>query len=173
MRHGSRRCDASRCHRRVAVAALRRCISTEIPAGLAVFDEVLRRLRGCDLTVILSDGDVIFEPRKVEQRVCLRPWVIRMIMLHMEEALDDVERLSTTSVWGDKPRILAVDTKFWGERVTNVFVRQGFYAHDGKAVGAFPPADVTSSELRPFSIVTCSTAYGLLPSYISLLGWTR
>jgi len=43
----------------------------------------------------------------------------------------------------DKPRILAATKLFWGERVTTVFVRQGSYAHDAKAVSAFPPADVT------------------------------
>ncbi len=43
----------------------------------------------------------------------------------------------------DKLRILAAAKKFWGERVTTVFPRQGIYAHDPKVVGAFPPADVT------------------------------
>jgi hypothetical protein len=53
----------------------------------------------------------------------------------MVEALDDVERRYPAEhdvPVGDKPRILAADTQFCGERVTNVFVRQRFYAHDGK-----------------------------------------
>jgi FMN phosphatase YigB (HAD superfamily) len=113
------------------------------PAAL----EVLRGLRGRGLTVILSDGDVVFQPRKVEHAGLSEAVGGRvLIYIHKEEALDDVERRYPAEHYvlvDDKPRILAAAKQFWGERVTTVFVRQGSYAHDANAVGAFPPADMT------------------------------
>src|SRR5258708_3002621 len=104
-------------------------------------------LRNFGPTVILSDGDVVFQPRKVEH-AGLSDAVDGhvLIYIHKEEALDDVERRYPAEHYvlvDDKLRILAAAKKFWGERVTTVFPRQGIYAHDPKLVGAFPPADVT------------------------------
>ena len=112
---------------------------------LSVF-EVLKRLGGFGATVILSDGDVVFQPHKVE-RAGLSDAVDGrvLIYIHKEEALDDVERRFPAEHYvliDDKPRILAAIKGFWGKRVTTVFPRQGIYAHDPKAVAAFPPADI-------------------------------
>ena len=112
---------------------------------LSVF-EVLKRLGGFGPTVILSDGDVVFQPHKVE-RAGLSDAVDGrvLIYIHKEEALDDVERRFPAEHYvliDDKPRILAAIKGFWGKRVTTVFPRQGIYAHDPKAVAAFPPADI-------------------------------
>ena len=106
-----------------------------------------QRLHGRGLTVILSDGDVVFQPRKIEHAGLSEAVGGRvLIYIHKEEALDDVERRYPAEHYvlvDDKPRILAATKLFWGERVTTVFVRQGSYAHDAKEAGAFPPADVT------------------------------
>lgn len=112
---------------------------------LSVF-EVLKRLGGFGATVILSDGDVVFQPHKVE-RAGLSDAVDGrvLIYIHKEEALDDVERRFPAEHYvliDDKPRILAAIKSFWGNRVTTVFPRQGIYAHDRRAVAAFPPADI-------------------------------
>ncbi|HZU90913.1 MAG TPA: HAD family hydrolase [Stellaceae bacterium] len=109
--------------------------------------EVLKRLRDCGPTVILSDGDVVFQPRKVE-RAGLSDAVNGhvLIYIHKEEALDDVERRYPAEHYvlvDDKLRILSAVKEFWGKRVTTVFPRQGIYAHDPQVLGAFPPADVT------------------------------
>jgi FMN phosphatase YigB (HAD superfamily) len=109
--------------------------------------KVLKRLGQLGLTVILSDGDVVFQPHKVE-RAGLADTVDGrvLIYIHKEEALDDVERRYSAEHYvlvDDKLRILAAVKQFWGERVTTVFVRQGAYAHDPTVVGAFPRADVT------------------------------
>ena len=109
--------------------------------------KVLRRLKDLGPTVILSDGDVIFQPRKVE-RTGLSDAVDGrvLIYIHKEEALDDVERRFPAEHYvlvDDKPCILAAVKRFWGDRVTTVFPRQGSYARDPKMVGALPPADVT------------------------------
>jgi len=109
--------------------------------------EVLKRMRATGPTVILSDGDVVFQPRKVE-RAGLWNAVDGhvLIYIHKEEALDDVERRYPADHYvlvDDKLWILTAVKQFWGERVTTVFARQGSYAHDAKAISALPPADVT------------------------------
>jgi FMN phosphatase YigB (HAD superfamily) len=109
--------------------------------------EVLKRLRGLGPTVILSDGDVVFQPRKVA-RAGLSAAVDGhvLIYIHKEEALDDVERRYPADHYvlvDDKLRILAAVKQFWGERVTTVFPRQGIFAHDPDVISAYPPADVT------------------------------
>jgi len=113
------------------------------PAAL----EVLRRLNSLGPTVILSDGDVVFQPRKIEHAGLSDAVDGRvLIYIHKEEALDDVERRYPAEHYvlvDDKLRILTAAKQFWGERVTTVFPRQGSFARDPKVVGAFPPADVT------------------------------
>jgi FMN phosphatase YigB (HAD superfamily) len=113
------------------------------PAAL----ELLKRLRSLGPTVILSDGDVVFQPRKVE-RAGLSDAVDGrvLIYIHKEEALDDVERRYPAAHYvlvDDKLRILEAVKRFWGGRVTTVFPRQGIYAHDPQVISAFAPADVT------------------------------
>jgi FMN phosphatase YigB (HAD superfamily) len=109
--------------------------------------KVLKRLAGFGPTVILSDGDVVFQPHKVERSGLSDAVDGRvLIYIHKEEALDDVERRFPAEhyvVIDDKLRILAAVKRFWQDRVTTVFPRQGSYARDPQTVGAFPPADVT------------------------------
>jgi FMN phosphatase YigB (HAD superfamily) len=108
--------------------------------------EVLRRLKSLAPTVILSDGDVVFQPRKVERAGLSAAVDGRvLIYIHKEEALDDVEWRFPAEHYvlvDDKPRILAAVKRFWGDRVTTVFARQGSYARDAQTVGVLPPADV-------------------------------
>ena len=109
--------------------------------------KVLSRLEGLGPTVILSDGDVVFQPHKVERSGLSDAVDGRvLIYIHKEEALDDVERRFPAEHYvlvDDKLRILAAVKRFWEERVTTVFVRQGSYAFDPQIVGASPPADFT------------------------------
>ncbi len=109
--------------------------------------EVLNRLRSWGQTVILSDGDVVFQPRKVERSgidEAVSGHVL--IYIHKEEALADVERRYPAAhyvVVDDKLRILTAIKKAWGERVTTVFPRQGKFAHDPKTLVDYPRPDVT------------------------------
>src|SRR5262249_1404891 len=109
--------------------------------------EVLKHLRGMAPTAILSDGDVVFQPRKVEHAgIADAVDGHVLIYIHKEEALADIERRYPARHYvlvDDKLRILDAVKQVWGDRVTTVFVRQGSYAHDDKIVGALPPADVT------------------------------
>ena len=109
--------------------------------------DVLERFRAWGQTVILSDGDVVFQPRKVERSGIFEAVEGHvLIYIHKEQALDDVERRYPAEHYvlvDDKPRILNAVKKIWGDRVTTVFPRQGQYAHDSKLVAACPPADLT------------------------------
>jgi FMN phosphatase YigB (HAD superfamily) len=109
--------------------------------------DVLARLRSQGLTVILSDGDVVFQPRKVERSGIARAVEGRvLIYIHKEQALGDVERRFPARHYvlvDDKRRILAAVKKAWGDRATTVFPRQGHYAQDPKASGYAPAPDVT------------------------------
>jgi FMN phosphatase YigB (HAD superfamily) len=97
--------------------------------------------------VILSDGDVVFQPRKVERsgiNEAVRGHVL--IYIHKEEALADVERRYPAERYvmvDDKLRILAAAKKAWGERVTTVFPHQGKFANDPRVLAAYPRPDVT------------------------------
>jgi len=97
-------------------------------------------------TVILSDGDVVFQPRKVERSGLWEAVEGRvLIYIHKEDMLEDVAARYPASHYvmvDDKLRILAAMKKIWGERLTTVFPRQGHYAHDPKILASYPPADL-------------------------------
>jgi len=109
--------------------------------------EVVERLGRLGPTVILSDGDVVFQPRKIE-RSGLRAAVDDRVLvyIHKEQMLDVVARLFPARRYvmvDDKERILAAMKAVWGERLVTVFPRQGHYAHDPANVGRYAPADCT------------------------------
>src|SRR5262249_43199910 len=97
-------------------------------------------------TALLSDGDVVFQPRKVERSGLLEAVKGKaMIYVHKEKELRDVERRHPANHYvliDDKLRIHTAVKKIWGARVTTVFVRQGHYALDPKILAKYPPADV-------------------------------
>jgi FMN phosphatase YigB (HAD superfamily) len=113
------------------------------PAAL----DVIRDLRARGRTAILSDGDVVFQPRKIERSGL---WAAVegevLVYIHKEQMLDDVERRYPARRYvmvDDKIRILSAMKAVWGERLTTVFVRQGHYAADPSQVDPYPAADVT------------------------------
>lgn len=109
--------------------------------------DVLDRFRQWGPAVILSDGDVVFQPRKIE-RSGLQEAVDSNILIyvHKELELDDVERRYPAEHYvlvDDKVRILDAVKKIWGERVTTVFPRQGHYARDERELAKYRQPDVT------------------------------
>jgi hypothetical protein len=98
-------------------------------------------------TVILSDGDVVFQPRKVERSGLYEAFEGRvLIYIHKEHELADVEQRHPARHYvliDDKVRILTAMKKIWGARLTTVFPRQGHYAMDAKEVAKYPQPDVT------------------------------
>src|SRR4029453_3712695 len=109
--------------------------------------DVLERFRAWGPTVILSAGDVVFQPRKVERSGISEAVEGHLLIYnHKEKALDDVERRYPAEHYvlvDDKLRILTTVKRTWRSRVTTVFPRQAQYAHDQKTIAECPPADVT------------------------------
>lgn len=109
--------------------------------------DVIDWLKTLGTPVILSDGDVVFQPRKID-RSSLSDAVDGnvLIYVHKDEELADVEARYPATHYvlvDDKLRILDSVKKVWRNRVTTVFPRQGHYAHDPEALATYPPADVT------------------------------
>jgi FMN phosphatase YigB (HAD superfamily) len=109
-------------------------------------DLLLSRLKLRGPVVILSDGDVVFQPHKVEQSGL---WDAVhgnvLIYIHKEQMLDDVERRYPSRRYvmaDDKAWILAAMKTIWNDRLKTVFVRQGHYAEDPRAASAKPASDI-------------------------------
>lgn len=98
-------------------------------------------------TVILSDGDVVFQPRKVQRSGLWEAVDGRvLIYIHKERMLDAVSQRYPATHYvmvDDKLRILTSMKAAWGDRLTTVFVHQGHYAFDSHSMAAYPPADLT------------------------------
>jgi len=97
-------------------------------------------------TLILSDGDVVFQPRKIERSGLGEAVEGRvLIYIHKEKELDDVEQRHPADHYvlvDDKVRILTAVKQVWKDRLTTVFPRQGHYAHAAD-VASYPTPDVT------------------------------
>ena len=109
--------------------------------------DVVDRVKTWGTAVILSDGDVVFQPHKV-RRSGLHDAVDGnvLVYVHKEKELDDVARRFPADRYvlvDDKVRILAAVKAVWGSKVTTVFPRQGHYAHDAAEVAKYPAPDVT------------------------------
>ncbi len=114
--------------------------------------DVLQRLRGLAPTVILSDGDVVFQPRKVERAGLgeAKDGHV-LIYIHKEEALHDVERRFPADRYvliDDKLRILSAVKQVWGRSRDDRVPAPGDVCHDMKVVNALPPADVTIDRIE-------------------------
>ena len=108
--------------------------------------EAARHVQAWGKAVILSDGDAVFQPRKVERSGLWSAFDGNvLIYIHKEQELDDVRRFYPANHYvliDDKVRILSAVKTAWGEAVTTVFPRQGHYALDAEEVAKYPPADI-------------------------------
>jgi len=113
--------------------------------------DAVKHVRQWGTPVILSDGDAVFQPRKVERSGLWHAFDSRvLIYIHKEQELDDVERLYPADRYvliDDKLRILSAVKKIWGERVTTVFPKQGHYAFDLDILAECPPADIELAKI--------------------------
>jgi FMN phosphatase YigB (HAD superfamily) len=109
--------------------------------------DVIAECQKYGTTAILTDGDVVFQPRKIERSGLLEAVEKKiLIYIHKEYELTDVERRYPAAKYvmvDDKMRILSAIKDIWQERVTTVFVRQGHYALDAQEISKYPQADVT------------------------------
>jgi hypothetical protein len=122
--------------------------------------DAIKHVQQWGAPVILSDGDAVFQPRKVERSGLWKAFDNRvLIYIHKEEELDDVRRIYPADHYvliDDKLRILTAVKKIWGERVTTVFPKQGHYALDPKALAEYPPADIDLGKIG--DLVKCDLA---------------
>ena len=109
--------------------------------------DVIDRLKGWGAVAILTDGDVVFQPRKIERSGLFEAVDGRvLIYVHKELELEDVKRRLPADHYvlvDDKLRLLTAVKSAWGRQVTTVFPRQGHYAHDPDILRRYPAADVT------------------------------
>jgi FMN phosphatase YigB (HAD superfamily) len=117
--------------------------------------------------VILSDGDVVFQPRKVDRSGLYDEFEGNvLIYVHKELELADVEAKYPAAHYvmvDDKVRLLAAVKQYWGARVTTVFPRQGHYALDAALVAQYPKPDITIErigELQKYSLEQILVAAG-------------
>ena len=109
--------------------------------------EVVNSVKQYAVPVILSDGDVVFQPHKIRRSGLYDAFEgAVLIYVHKESELNDVARRYPADHYflvDDKLRILTAVKDVWDEHVTTVFVRQGHYAHDDKAMSGYRSPDYT------------------------------
>ncbi len=114
--------------------------------------------------VILSDGDVVFQPRKIDRSGLYEIFEGHvLIYIHKELELDDVEKKYPAEHYvmvDDKVRILAAFKKHWGDRVTTVFPRQGHYARDASEVAKYAKPDITLQRIGELQEVFATRSFG-------------
>ncbi len=103
-------------------------------------------------TVILTDGDVVFQPLKVDRSGLAETFDGKvLIYIHKETELEDISAHFPADRYvlvDDKVRILAAVKKVWGARVITVFPRQGHYALDRQEVAKYPAPDITIERIE-------------------------
>ena len=108
--------------------------------------EVVAMLGQRGPTVILSDGDVVFQPRKVQRSGLWSAVDGRvLIYVHKEKMLDQVAHRYPARRYvmvDDKQRILTAMKAVWKQRLVTVFPRQGHYANDPANLARYPAADL-------------------------------
>jgi FMN phosphatase YigB (HAD superfamily) len=130
--------------------------------------DVIAPLGRCGPAVILSDGDVVFQPRKAQRSGLWDAVACRVLIYpHKEQMLDDVEQRYPARHYvmvDDKLRILAAMKKVWGDRLTTVFPRQGHYALDPKNISDYRPADISIARIGEVVNYDLSALLGACPA---------
>jgi FMN phosphatase YigB (HAD superfamily) len=130
--------------------------------------DALQHCRELGLTVILTDGDAVFQPRKIQRSGLWDAVDGRvLIYIHKEQMLDDMERNYPARHFvmiDDKLRILAAMKASMQDRLTTVFPRQGHYALDAGNIARYPAADLTIEHIGEMAEVSLSTLPGIAAS---------
>ena len=108
--------------------------------------DAIRHLNDMGTTVILSDGDIVFQPRKIQRSGLWNAVEGRVLVyLHKERMLHAMQRDFPARHYvmlDDKPQLLAAMKRVLVDRLTTVFVRQGHYAAESGRVAIDPVPDV-------------------------------
>ena len=112
----------------------------------------------------MTDGDVVFQPRKVECSGLFEAVDGNiLIYIHKEQELHDVVRRFPADHYvlvDDKVRILSAIKEIWGKKVTTVFPVQGHYALDEETVAKYPTPDITIDRIGQLLDVPLATLIG-------------
>jgi FMN phosphatase YigB (HAD superfamily) len=113
--------------------------------------DVLTHCRTWGMVMILSDGDVVLQPRKIEQSGLAEAVQGRfLVYAHKEKCLDDVTARYPADHYvaiDDNIRVLSGIKDCWKDRVNTIFVQQGHFAHDQQRLKRYPPADATVNQI--------------------------
>ncbi len=127
--------------------------------------EAVRHLDTVGTTVVLTDGDVVFQPRKIQRSGLWDAVGGRvLIYVHKEQVLDAIAKRYPARryvVVDDKLRLLARIKEVWGDRVTTIFPRQGHYALDPHNLATYPAADLTVERIGDLIDVDLAARLGL------------
>jgi FMN phosphatase YigB (HAD superfamily) len=108
--------------------------------------EAIAHLRTLGLPVVLSDGDIVFQPWKIHRSGIWAAVEGRvLIYLHKEKMLDHMQQRYPAKHYvmvDDKANLLAAMKSALGARLTTVFVRQGHYALAAESKSAEPAPDL-------------------------------
>ncbi len=119
--------------------------------------DVIEKCSQMGTVVILTDGDVVFQPRKIERSGLFEAVNGNiLIYVHKEFELHDVQRRYPAERYvlvDDKLRILSAIKESWGNRVTTVFPKQGHYALDAETVAKYPAADITIDRIGDLLLI--------------------
>ena len=111
--------------------------------------DVVRHAKQWGLPVILSDGDVVFQPVKIDRAGLCKPFDEHvLIYIHKEKELAHVAQRYPADHYvfiDDNLRILQVVKACWGERVTTIHVCQG-----QDIVNSHILADITINDIKDF-----------------------
>jgi len=128
--------------------------------------DVVARLGRLGRTVILSDGDVVFQPRKVQRSGLWDAVEGRvLIFVHKERMLDTVQRCYPARRYAmvdDKQRVLTAMKEILGARLVTVFPRQGHYAHDPANIARYPAADISVDHIGDLLELDVASQLGAL-----------
>lgn len=134
--------------------------------------EVIAHLTRFGPTVLLSDGDIVYQPHKLRRSGLWDAVAGRaLIYVHKEKVLDAVQALYPAKHYvmvEDKLRILTAMKAIWQDKLTTVFVRQGHYAMDAELVSTQPAADVAMDSIAELADLDLSALLRLNPGTADL-----
>ena len=122
--------------------------------------EAVSHVRRWGLPIIVSDGDMVFQPRKIANSGLWRAFDDQvLIYIHKQQELDEVERLYPARhyvLFDDNPKILDGAKKVLGDRVTTVLPKQGHYANDAKTLASFIAPDIAVDRIADVTTIDFS-----------------
>jgi FMN phosphatase YigB (HAD superfamily) len=131
----------------------------------------IAHLRGLGTPVIFSDGDIVFQPRKIQRSGIWDAVAGRVIVaVHKQAALSAMQHRFPARHYvmvDDKPQILAAMKAVLGDRLTTVFVKQGHYAMESVMATISPAPDRTIDRIGELRSLDLQWLFSDAPAHIT------